>query len=68
MYDYSKLKGRIIEKYGSQKSFAKSINRTGTYVSMVLNGHSLLAQDEIDKWADSLEIETDRYGAYFFAR
>ena len=38
MFDTSKLKGRIIEMYGTQGAFAKAIDRTDTYVSLVLKG------------------------------
>ena len=37
-YDYSKLKGRIIEKYDSQRSFAEAIGKTQTTTSFKING------------------------------
>ena len=36
-FDYSKLKGRIVEKYGSQKKFALSINMNPSTLSTRLN-------------------------------
>ena len=67
-FDYSKLKGRITEKFGTQSSFAKAVKRTDTYVSMVLNGKSYLDQTEIEKWSSALEIECEMLGVYFFTK
>lgn len=67
MFNTAKLKGRIIEKYGSQGAFAARIGRTQAFVSLILNGHSVLDQKDISIWAEALEIETDDIGAYFFA-
>ena len=67
MHNTSKLKGRIIEKFGSQGAFAKRINRTQAFISKVLNGLSLLNQKDIVEWAEALEIPIDEIGTYFFA-
>lgn len=67
MIDTSKLKGRIIEKYGSQYEFAKKIGRTQAFISKVLNGRTMLNQKDIIDWAEALEITIDNIGAYFFA-
>ena len=66
MFDTSKLKGRIIEMYGTQGAFAKAIDRTDTYVSLVLKGKAYPDNREIDKWCTALEIDTEDIGAYFF--
>lgn len=67
-FDYSKLKGRITEKFGTQSNFAKAVKRTDTYVSMVLNGKTYLDQTEIEKWSAALDIECEMLGVYFFAK
>ncbi|WP_459831247.1 DUF739 family protein [Howardella ureilytica] len=36
-YDYSKLKGRIIEKYNSNKNFSKKMNISERSLSLKLN-------------------------------
>jgi hypothetical protein len=48
-FNYSKLKGRIIEKCGSQKAFAELLGITeGTLTSKLL-GYTYFTQDEIFK-------------------
>ena len=68
MFDYSKLKGRIKEIFNTQGEFARAVNRSETYVSQVLNGKTFMGQDEVQKWADALEIADRDIGEYFFAR
>lgn len=68
MFDTSKLRGRIIEKFSSQGQFASHIGRTQAYVSDVLNGKRYLEQREIDKWADALGIEPIDIPIYFFSK
>lgn len=66
MFNLAKLKGRIIEKYGSQGAFAEHIKRTQAYVSGVLNGRSFLDAKDVYEWAEALEIEKEDIGLYFF--
>lgn len=66
-YNYSKLKGRIIEKYNTQDNFAKALNKPPQRISGVLNNKFTLDQDEVTKWAECLEIPLDQYGIFFFA-
>jgi hypothetical protein len=66
MYDYSKLKGKIIELYGTQGVFAHMIGRSQAYVSGVLNGRSYLEQRDIDIWAKALKIPGRELYSYFF--
>jgi len=66
VFDTSKLKGRIIEMYGTQGAFAKAIGRTDTYVSLVLKGRVLPRTDEVDRWCTALEIDTEDIGAFFY--
>lgn len=47
-YNYSKLKGRIIEKYGSQSGFANVLGVTQSTLSQKLNGHYNFSQNEIN--------------------
>lgn len=67
MYEYKKLKGRIVEKYGTQKEFARHINRSTVSVSQKLNGLKGFSQKDIEKWAEALDIPNKEYAAYFFA-
>ena len=65
-YNYSKLKGRIIEKYGSQGSFAKAIGITQTTTSFKINGKASWNQDEIVKAIEVLGLSKDDIVEYFF--
>lgn len=68
MFDYSKLKGRIVEICGNQRNFAKAINRSEWYVSRIMNDASYLDQVEIDTWAKALKIDDSDIASYFFTR
>lgn len=67
-YDYRKLIGRIIEKFGSQKAFAKAANITERSLSGKLNNKVKLSQDEIVQWSDLLGLSENDFGTYFFTR
>ena len=66
-YDYSKLIGRIIEKYGNRQNFAKSVGISATSVTLKLKGKSNFSQRHIIKWAEALDIQPAEYSKYFFA-
>lgn len=66
-YTYNKLKGRIVEKYGSQKAFCKAINRPENTVSRKLNNLIPFSQEDIKEWSSALDINVSEYGAYFFS-
>ena len=68
MYDYSKLKGRITEVFGSRKEFALYLGKTDSYVSKVLNNKIKFTQENIDIWADALRIDYKEIGKYFFRK
>lgn len=68
MFDTSKLRGRIIEKFGSQNAFAAATNRSISFVSQYLNGKVCLDQKTIDEWADALDISVDDIPVYFFTK
>lgn len=67
MFNRAKLKGRIIEKYGSQMIFATRIKRTQAFISKVLNNQSILTERDIKDWAEALDIPVNEIGTYFFA-
>ena len=66
LYDYSKLTGRIIEKFGSRAAFARSAGTTLHSVSKKLNNAAKLSQDDIFLWSEILEIDDADIRAYFF--
>lgn len=65
-YTYRKLRGRIIEKYGTLQAFADASGVTVVTVSRKLNCLSGFSQEDIEKWAKLLDIELCDYGAYFY--
>lgn len=68
MYETSKLRGRIIEKFGSQVAFANAAKNSISYVSQYLNGKVYLDQETIEKWAGLLDIESSQINVYFFTK
>ena len=67
-YDYAKLKGRIIEKCGTQKAFAQAENISENSLSAKLGNKREWTQDEIRKGVEILEISPEEIGQYFFCR
>ena len=67
MYDYSKLRGRIVEKFGTISKFAEEIGISLVVASGKLNNKSGFTRSDIEKWAEALEISGTEYDAYFFA-
>lgn len=65
-YKYRKLRGRIIEKFGTQAEFAKEIGLSTNSLSQKMTGKVGLSQTDINEWSALLEISTDQIGEYFF--
>ncbi len=65
-YTYSKLKGRIIELYGTQRNFAKKLGISQNSLSKKLTCKMEFSQKDIIKWSNLLGINKDEYGEYFF--
>jgi transcriptional regulator with XRE-family HTH domain len=66
MFDTSKLRGRIVEKFGSQNAFAEAAHRSVSFVSQYLNGKVSLDQKIIDEWTNLLDIPVNEIDLYFF--
>lgn len=67
MFNYSKLKGRVREVYGTQARFANSIGMSKTSVSAKLNNQSDWTQKEIVSACGSLHLSIKDIPHYFFA-
>lgn len=65
-FDYSKLLGRIKEKYGTQDALATTINISVTSLNYKLNNKIEWKQTEIFEAALSLDIEINDIPDYFF--
>ena len=66
-FEYRKLRGRIIEKYGSQDKFAEAIGTTSVTVSKKMTGKVQFSQDDIILWCEALDIPLMEAGPYFFS-
>lgn len=65
-YDYSKLRGRIKEKLGTESEFSRRIGRTPNYVSKVFRNGTYFGQEDIASGAEVLDIPVGEIGVYFF--
>lgn len=65
-FDTSRLRGRIIEKFGSNKNFANHVPQSPSAISKLLKNQGVFTQKIILKWASELEIAVEDIGYYFF--
>lgn len=65
-YDYSKLRGRIIEKYGSCGAFAKVFPMSERTLSLKLTCKRSWSQKQIMRACELLDIEQQEMPDYFF--
>lgn len=65
-FNYNKLKGKIIEKYGTQAAFAQGMGISERTLSLKLNNKIYFKQDEITKAASLLNFNADEICEYFF--
>lgn len=64
---YSKLKGRIIEKFGSQRQFASQMSVSNTTLTRKMTGKVGFSQSDIVEWCKALDIDRSEIGLYFFS-
>lgn len=67
-FNYSKLRGKIVEKYGSIAAFSTALGISNITLSMKLNNKIRFTSDDIIKIVELLEIPTDEIGDYFFTQ
>ena len=65
-HDYSKLRGRIVEKFGKYYVFAEALGVSTHTLSERLNNQSAWSHDDMSKAIVLLEIPDGEVGAYFF--
>jgi hypothetical protein len=68
VYDYSKLEGRIVEKFSTRENFAKSLGVTTKSISEKLNNKTIWKQPEISKAMELLSISGKDIESYFFKK
>jgi len=66
-FKYNKLRGKIIEKFGSIKAFAKAYGISLNSMSKKLNGKTEISTKDIVKMSKLLDIKPCEYHEYFFA-
>ena len=64
--NYSKLEGRIVERFGNRKNFAAALGISANSMSRKLRGKQAFSQKDILKSAELLGIAVDELGEYFF--
>ena len=67
-FDFSKLFGKITEKYGTQYNFAKAMGLSEHSLSVKLNNKVPWKTTEIVKAMELLNIDSSDVSAYFFKK
>ncbi len=66
LYTYNKLRGRIVELYGTQGKFAEKLGVSRNAVSKKMTCQTEFSQADIIQWSMLLNLQKDEYGEYFF--
>lgn len=66
IFNYNKLRGRIIEKYNKLSSFAMALGISNTALSFRLGNKVFFSQSEITRIVELLEIPIEEIHYYFF--
>jgi transcriptional regulator with XRE-family HTH domain len=67
-YDYSKLRGKIREVFGTQEEFARAMGKSPATLSKKLNNLTDFNRAEIDRASELLGIPLEEVPLYFFTR
>ena len=67
-FNYSKLRGRIVEVFDTQNNFANAMNISVGTLSAKLSNKSYFTADEIVKASELLHISSQETSSYFFCR
>lgn len=67
-FNYNKLRGKIIEKFGTQGRFAKAMGVSERTLSLKLNNRIFFSQDEITIISELLKIKSSEIQVYFFEK
>ncbi len=66
LFDYSKLRGRIREKYGTEQKFAAAMGMGRITLSRKLGNRGGFTQEQMLRAAEMLEFEVNEIPDYFF--
>lgn len=67
-FDYNKLRGRIVEKYGTQSAFSEAMNMSNGSLTNKLASKSYFSADEIATACELLDVPAAEVSTYFFTR
>jgi hypothetical protein len=65
-FDYSRLRGKIREVFGTQAEFTNGLGINNTTLSAKLNNYTQWNQQEIVRACELLNIDLSEIPAYFF--
>ena len=66
-FDYSKLRGKIVEVYGTQSRFAEAMGWSERTLSLKMSGKIAWKQPDICKAVDLLSLAQNDIPMFFFA-
>ena len=67
MFSTSKLRGRIVEKYGTYAAFFQKLDVSDVMASKKLNGKSEFTRKDVVEWSRLLDIDLSDVGLFFYA-
>ena len=65
-FDYSKLRGRIREKFGTEQNFARAMGMGRVSLSMKLNNEGDFTRKQMLRAAELLGLDAGEIPEYFF--
>lgn len=66
-FKYAKLRGRIKEKYGTERRFSEVLGISQMTLSRKFSGKIQFSSNDIKQMSKLLEIPLEEAGQYFFA-
>lgn len=66
LYDYCKLRGKIVEKFGTMQKFANKMGWSDRTMSLKMNNKRFWKQPEITRALELLDIPNEEIAQYFF--
>lgn len=64
--EHNKLRGKIVEKYGSIKKFSETLGKSQQSTNLKVLGKVGFSREDIVRWSELLEISTYDCYAFFF--
>ena len=66
-FNFNRLRGKIIERYGSQAKFAKELGLSQNSLSRKMNNKTRFTSTDMVKIKELLSIPNNELDAYFFS-